>query len=102
YNCDRAEEAGLDCETLVEELSNFFDEWEADPLCTATRHRLLLTPDPLLDVAFAAAAWGHYLKGNCWDEELLANFIRAHYGQNYENICNAGIDPSGAPAGCGE
>jgi hypothetical protein len=104
YNCEAAVAAGLDCEALVTELTDFFETWPADPLCTETRHRLLLTPDPELDAVFAASAWGHYVKGDCFDEGVVSDFIDAHYGKNYENFCNPGVDPfdGSYPDDCGE
>ncbi|HSC86399.1 MAG TPA: DUF3105 domain-containing protein [Polyangiaceae bacterium] len=101
YNCAQAEAAGLDCAELRQQLTDFFDSWAADPLCSATRHRLLVTPDPELDAPFAAAAWGHYLKGTCFDADRVTEFVEAHYGQTYEDICNAGIDPATYPSCCG-
>jgi len=102
YNCSLAEQAGLDCGSLIAELARFSDEWPADPLCSATRHRLVVTPDPLLDAPFAAAAWGYYLKGDCFDAEQVASFVEEHYGDTYENICNPGVDPGGYPRDCGQ
>ncbi len=104
YNCAEAEAAGLDCDGLVASLDDFYDAWPSDPLCTASPHRLIVTPDPELDAPFAAAAWGHYLKGTCFDPELVSGFIQAYYGKNYENICFAGVDPFGGtyPETCGQ
>jgi hypothetical protein len=104
YNCEAAADAGVDCDELVAELTEFFETWPADPLCSATRHRLLLTPDPELDAVFAAAAWGHYVKGDCFDAGVVSDFIEANYGRTYENICNPGVDPFADtyPENCGQ
>ncbi len=88
YNCAAAKAAGVECDALVAELTEFFDAWPADPLCTATRHRLIVVPDPELDAVFAASAWGHYVKGDCFDADAVSDFIEAYYGKNYENLCN--------------
>ncbi len=101
YNCSEAEAAGIDCAEMIDELEEFFDTWPADPKCTATRHRLLLTPDPLLDAPFAASAWGHTLKGRCFDGDVVSAFIEEHYGKTYEDICTAGLDVSVTQIACG-
>ena len=104
YNCDRVEGA---CADLVTALTDFAAAAPADPLCDASvGNRIIVTPDPLLDVAFAAVAWGHSLKGDCFDETLVQAFVDAHYGNNYENLCGGGVDPTdpaeGFDADCGQ
>jgi hypothetical protein len=104
YNCDRF--AG-DCAELSGALADFAAARDVDPLCDApVRNRILVTPDPKLDVAFAAVAWGHSLEGSCFDEAAVTAFTDAHYGKNYENFCSGGVDPTDPandfPADCGE
>ncbi|HVZ71996.1 MAG TPA: DUF3105 domain-containing protein [Polyangia bacterium] len=61
---------------------------QADPTCEApTKRRLILAPDPHLDVRWAATAWTWTLKSSCFDEASFAAFIKAHYGQTYEDFC---------------
>jgi hypothetical protein len=36
---------------------------------------VILTPDPTLDVRFAAAAWGHILRAPCFDRQAFGDFI---------------------------
>lgn len=93
YDCSAAEKAGLDCDELRSELEAFYADWPQDPLCTDVQHRLIVAPNPNLGVPFAAAAWGYYLRGNCFDAERVAEFVNDHYAMNYENICNTGVDP---------
>jgi len=93
YDCAAAEAAGLDCDELRLELEAFYANWPQDPLCTDVQHRLVVAPNPNLGVPFAAAAWGYYLRGDCFDAERVAKFVTDHYAMNYENICNTGIDP---------
>lgn len=93
YNCDLYEADGGDCDELKSELEAFYNSWPADPLCEDVPHRLLIVPDPSLDVPFAATAWGFHLKGSCFDADRVSAFIDAHYGNNYEDLCNTGIDP---------
>lgn len=103
YNCAFA---GSECEALRASLEAFANSRPQDPLCEApTRNRVIVTPDPLLDVPFAAVAWGHSLKADCFDEAAVTAFVDAYYGKNYENFCSGGIDPtdpaSGIESGCG-
>ena len=93
YNCELVEQSGASCDDLVAELEAFYADYPADPLCTSVPHRLFVIPDPDLDVPFAATAWQAHLKGQCFDAERVRAFVDAHYGQNYENICYAGVDP---------
>jgi hypothetical protein len=63
-----------------------------------------VSADPLLDVRFAASAWGFALKSSCFDLGALAAFIDAHYARAPENLCADGIDPLdpalGLPPNC--
>ena len=91
YNCDLYQG---DCAALAVTLEEFRGTWAQDSKCdTATRNRIVVTPDPLLDVPFAAAAWDWSLRGDCFDSATVSDFITAHYGQTYEDICNTGLDP---------
>lgn len=104
YNCDHV---SGDCGALADELTAFAAAAEDDPLCDASvGNRIIVTPDPLLDVAFAAVAWGHSLKGSCFEEAPVQDFVDAHYGKNYENFCSGGVDPTDPDEGfdpdCGE
>jgi hypothetical protein len=65
-----------------------------------------MTPDPHLDVRFAASAWDWTLRANCFDTDAFLAFAQAHYAQGLEPLCNSGEDvigsATGDPAGCGE
>jgi hypothetical protein len=105
YNCDRLA-PGEDCDALVESIGAYVSEAPQDPKCVEpTRHRLIVTPDPQLDVPFAAVAWGHSLKAQCFDRAAVEAFVADYYGKNYEDFCSGGIDPtdpeSGITPGCG-
>lgn len=104
YNCAHA--AG-DCSTLIGDLTAFAAAAPDDPLCDASvANRIIVTPDPLLDVAFAAVAWGHSLKGACFDATAVQQFVDEYYGNNYENFCSGGVDPTDPDEGfddtCGQ
>ncbi len=103
YNC---QDAG--CAADIAAAKQLIDAFPDDPLCIAlpegVRHRFVMTPDPRLDVPFAASAWGWTLRASCFDPGAFLDFARAHYGQGGEATCANGADvvgTAGAPAGCG-
>ncbi len=99
YNCP----AGCDAE--LANLQAFLDAQLADPLCVAPlKNRFIVTPDPKLDVLFAASAWGFSLRSDCFDLQALAGFIAQYYAVAPENFCVDGVDvvAAGIPAGCGD
>lgn len=100
YNCPTG------CEAELDQLATFLAARPADPLCTApVKSRVVVTPDPLIDTKFAAAAWGTFLKSDCLDLTALGAFMDAHYGMGPEILCADGLDvtapDAGLPAGCG-
>lgn len=101
YNCPQG------CDAELAQLKAFLDARPADPLCVApVKNRFVVTPDPLSDVPFAAAAWGAALRSQCFDLPALGAFIDAHYGLGPEALCGDGVDvtdpAAGIPADCGE
>ena len=95
------------CAAELAALQAFIDARPADPACVApTKSRIVVTSDPLLDVPFAAAAWGFALTSQCFDLPALGAFIDAHYAKAPEDFCFPGIDvtaaDAGVPADCGE
>lgn len=103
YNCG---EAG--CATDIAAAQQMIDQVPADPLCASAgegvRSRFVMTPDPRLDVRFAASAWGWTLRANCFDLAAFRAFAEAHYGQGPEALCENGEDvigTAGDPPGCG-
>ena len=99
YNCP----AG--CADEVAAAQAVIDAAPIDPTCSAsgTARRVLMTPDPHLDVRFAASAWGFTLRADCFDPAAFAAFLTAHYGMGPEAVCWDGPDQSlGQPAMCGE
>jgi len=91
YNCG---DAG--CPDVVAALHAASDAIPDDPLCAqageGVRVRTVITPDPLLDVPVAAAAWGWTYKADCADTSTLVDFALAHYGQGPEATCANGTD----------
>jgi len=101
YNC------ASPCDAEVASLIAYLDSLPADPLCVPPlKRRFVVTPDPLLDVRFAASAWGFSLRSQCFDLAALGMFIEDHYAQASENTCFDGSDvtspDAGIPANCGE
>jgi hypothetical protein len=92
YNCD-ALDAGT-CADLVRTLEAAANALPTDSLCTAAKQgvrvRTVITPDPLLDVPVAAAAWGWTYRAACADTASLVAFALSHYGQGPETICTNG------------
>jgi hypothetical protein len=90
YNCP--DDGG--CPDVVAALTAASDAIPDDPLCSAAnqgvRVRTVITPDPLLDVPVAAAAWGFTYKAQCADLPTLIQFATSHYGQGPETLCANG------------
>jgi hypothetical protein len=53
---------------------------------------VILTPDPKLDVPWAASAWGHTLRSDCFDRDAFESFFDAHAGNGPEEVCTPGTD----------
>ncbi len=85
YNCPDG------CAGDLSALQDYLDGRPADPTCTAAvHHRIVVTPDPDLDVRFAASAWGWALRSDCFDLGALDAFIDAHYAGAPEDLCGDG------------
>ena len=87
YKCERSD----GCPEIVAGLQAVSDAIPNDPICTDVRVRTVITPDPLLDVPVAAAAWGFTYKATCLDIPSLKTFALEHYGQAPEQECGNGV-----------
>jgi hypothetical protein len=78
-----------DCEDEVEAARAWIETLPEDPLCAQHNRarRVILTPDPLLDVRWGAAAWGFTLRSDCFEPEVFTDFVTAYSAQGPENIC---------------
>jgi hypothetical protein len=86
YKCD-----GATCAPILDGLRKLRDAVPTDPLCDpALRVRIIIAPDPRLDVPVAAAAWGWTYKADCLDAPTLQRFASDHYAQASENLCAPG------------
>ena len=95
YNCTLFPDG---CEDEVAKVQAMIDALPADPMCSAAApRRVVLTPDPLLDVRWGVSAWGFTLRATCADIERFRQFYLNHFALGPENLCNSGTDFSGAP-----
>jgi len=89
YRCSAADDCGAVARTLESIAASLPPDRECG-LDPAVRHRVVITPDPLIDVPIAAAAWGWTYTADCLDAPSLGDFARAHYGQGRESTCEDG------------
>ncbi len=86
YKCD-----GAACGPILEGLRKVRDALATDTACDPSiRVRVVITPDPLLDVPVAAVGWGWTYKADCLDLPSLQAFARDRYNQAPENTCASG------------
>lgn len=91
YQC-----ASGSCSSVAAPLQAVIDARPLDPLCDADAgilRRIILVPDPTLDVAVAAAAWSWTYRASCVDAASLGAFIDAHYAKAAEDFCSDGVAP---------
>lgn len=82
------------CPDIASQLQAVVDSHGLDPICSdGIAARLVLAPDPNLDVAVAAAAWTWTYRATCVDAASLRAFMNGHYGQGTEATCAPGITP---------
>jgi uncharacterized protein DUF3105 len=84
YNC-----GGAGCPDEVARAQAFIGALPADASC-APDHRVILAPDPTLDVRWAASAWTWTLRADCFDEASFGPFFTDHYGHGRETVCGGG------------
>lgn len=94
------------CADDVAAAQTLIDSLPSDPVCVALNEgvtrRSLMTPDPSLDVEFAASAWGWTLRADCFDPDVFRQFALSHYDQGREDLCDQGSNVlSGLAANCG-
>ncbi|HEY4106625.1 MAG TPA: DUF3105 domain-containing protein [Polyangiaceae bacterium] len=92
YNCADG------CPDEVAQVQALIDALPADPLCGGDPpRRVVMTPDPLLDVRWGASAWGHTLRADCIDADRFTQFYSDYFGQGREQLCVQGSDFDGMP-----
>lgn len=70
-----------DCAAEVTAAKAWLAALEPDAACASGPPRVLLLPDPALDVRWAASSWGFTLRANCFDPEAFSDFYLKHAGQ---------------------
>jgi hypothetical protein len=82
HHCD-------DCEEELEVARDMIDALPEETPCAsfARLRRVVMTPDPLLDVRWAAASWGYTLRSTCFEPEVFAEFVTEHTGNAPEDTC---------------
>jgi hypothetical protein len=89
YKC----EAAASCPEVPAELRKVRDAITTDLRCSEeVRVRIIIAPDPELDVPVAAAAWGWTYKADCVDLPTLTDFAQSRYARGPENTCAPGRD----------
>jgi hypothetical protein len=88
YNCPGG------CPDEVAAAQAMIDALPVDVLCTGSdKRRVILAPDPTLDVRWAAAAWTWTLRASCFDTAAFSDFAKAHYNHAGENFCSELHEP---------
>jgi hypothetical protein len=97
YNCPEG------CAGDVAAIQAFIDGLPPDQDCSPYlgKNRIILMPDPALDVRFAAAAWDWTLKADCFDPAAFRRFFDQHYDHGREVICSDGWTGDGLCLTCG-
>ncbi len=89
YQC-----ASGSCPTVQSQIVAVVDARPIDPLCTdPVKRRVIVAPDPTLDVAVGASAWGWTYRASCLHAASLGKFIDDHYAKAAENFCGDGVVP---------
>ena len=89
YNCPDG------CADEVAQAQALIDGLAPDPGCAGARMKIVLSPDPSLEVRWAASAWTWTLRAACFDKQAFASFIAGHYqGPDTELACDDGADLS--------
>lgn len=96
YNCP----AG--CADEVAAAQAWIDALPVAPdtgLCPGEAPRVILAPDPTLDVRWGASAWTWTLRACSFDAALFQSFFDAHYGQAPETVCRSTFDADQSASG---
>jgi hypothetical protein len=87
YNCP------CGCPDEVAAAQAWIDALPRDTDCN-TPPRVVLAPDPQLDVRWGASAWTWTLRAETFDRTAFQGFFAAHYNKAPEEICDGYSDGS--------
>jgi hypothetical protein len=89
YKC-----ASGSCPTVQSDIAAVVNARPVDPLCTdPIKRRVIVAPDPTLDIAIGASAWGWTYRATCVNAATLNKFIDDHYAKTTEDFCGDGVIP---------
>jgi hypothetical protein len=89
YKC-----ASGSCPTIQSQLVAVADARPVDPFCMdPVKRRIIIAPDPTLDVEIGAAAWRWTYRASCVHAASLGKFIDDHYAKTPEDFCADGVVP---------
>ena len=89
YKC-----ASGSCPTIQSQLQAVADARPVDPFCMdPVKRRVIIAPDPTLDVEIAAASWQWTYRASCVHAASLGKFIDDHYAKTPEDFCSDGVVP---------
>jgi hypothetical protein len=87
YNCPGG------CPTEVAAAQAWIDALPMnDPSCGNEKPRVILAPDPTLDVRWAATAWTWTLRACAFDKAAFQQFFTDHYNRASEMICRGSAE----------
>jgi hypothetical protein len=89
YNCPD------DCPGLVAALRSIKERFGPDDRCESVPdvlNRIIIAPNPDLDVPFAITAWERVYRATCLHEPSINDFMERHYGRGPEDLCGGGFD----------
>jgi len=87
YNCP------CGCADEVAAAQAWIDALPMDDVC-GTPPRVVLAPDPTLDVHWAASAWTWTLRAQTFDPAAFQAFFTDHYDHGSEVVCSGAADGS--------
>jgi hypothetical protein len=96
YNCPGG------CADEVAAAQAWIDALPVEPetsLCAGDAPRVILVPDPTLDVHWAATAWTWTLRACSFDAPMFQTFFDAHYGHGRETVCRGQFDADQSATG---
>jgi len=89
YNCEGP------CPELIQTLREIKESFGPDERCESVPdvlNRIIIAPNPSLDVPLAISAWERVYRATCLHQPSIDAFLEQHYGQGPEDLCGGGFD----------